>query len=189
MKKKAALIFVVLIAILGFMLYKSRHITDQGAMVETKKYINQSFGISFDYPKDYILNERNVGVSGVHHAILLVEDNQTNRDILSGKIKDTEGPPAITIDVYQNAAKENSVIDWVKTTLESNYNLSGATYSSTTVAGQPAVQYEWDGLYQGKSLVFSYKGNIIMVSATFIEHGDRTEKDFMSILKSIRMSS
>lgn len=148
-------------------------------------------GISFVYPDTYTLREYDVDTTQrYHYSIVLVENSQTNRDLLDGKIVG-EGPTAITIDVFQNNLDTESLNGFVVGNNNSNFKLSDGTYKQTTAtrARVPALSYTWDGLYRGDSVVFAHesKDNILMASVTYLTPNDQIRADFKKVLASLTL--
>ena len=89
-----------------------------------------------------------------------------------------EGPTTINLDIYQNNLDNLSIERWIKETSNSNYKLGDGKLTSTSVDGLDALTYNWDGLYQGQTIVFAYKDNIYALSATHMTPNDQILKDF-----------
>lgn len=124
-------------------------------------YSNARYGISFSYPKDYVLKEHEVteGMSGT--VATITEDDAPLPE-------NGEGPTAITVSMYDGSAATSSLPVWIKTSPYSNFSLARqAEPGITQVAGQDAYLYTWDGLYQGTTVVTKHAGNIIMFSVTY----------------------
>lgn len=156
--------------------------------VNAKEYRSDVYGIAFAYPHDYFLDEYEMGdAHRARHSIVLSEDNETNRAIREGRMMETEGTPSITIDIYQNNLDKQTTEEWVTGSAYSNFKLGDGTFESVTVAGVSALHYFWDGLYRGESLVFAHKGNIIMLSGTYLEPADRIRGDFGAVVQSFRL--
>lgn len=178
---------IVVFAIFALQMYRDRQVVEAPVL---NIYTNFIYGISFEYPTDYFLDEKEVGNEERRHwNIAIIEDTETNRDFRSGKLVDTEGPTSITVDVYQNDIDKQSVVGWINNSSDSNFKLSSGTYSSTTIDGTEAVRYSWDGLYRGDSIVFSHKQNIIMMSVTYLNETDRIKNDFDKLVSSFRLSN
>ncbi len=184
-------IAIVLLGYSVFYFFHSRVVPEQTSVLpvsEVKTYSNATYGISFSYPKKYILDEYDPGdAHRYHHSIVLSEDNETNRAIREGKLMETEGQPSITIDIYQNNLDKQSVREWVEGSSNSNFKLGDGTYEEVTLAGTPAFHYFWDGLYRGESIVFAHKDNIIMLSVTYLEPTDPIRADFSQVVGSFKL--
>ena len=145
-------------------------------------YSNEASGITFSYPLNYALSESDVGSGKAqHHNVILVDKSATK------SVKDGEGPPAITLDIYLNS-EDIELKDWLQRHPESNYAtaLSG-TYATTTVSGAEAAAYSWDGLYQGLSVAVVHRASVLLFSATFITPEDATRKDLAGVISSLQL--
>jgi hypothetical protein len=80
---------------------------------EFKTYVSDTLGIKFDYPQNYILDERNTG-SGARgrYTISLFEDTPGNRALLNGDVQG-EGPTSISVDIFQNDLDKENAYKWV----------------------------------------------------------------------------
>ncbi len=182
------LVLLIALALIGYFVYYSAEDGEDNGMAASKTYSNQTYGVSFEYPPTYFLEERQMGATstGRYYSVILTEDNETNKAIREGRITNTEGPPAITLDIHPNQNRE-FVSKWVTTNIQnSNWNLALGGMASTTVGGLPAVSYTWDGLYRGDSAVVATGTNIYMFSATYNSPEDITKRDFPGILSSVR---
>jgi hypothetical protein len=150
----------------------------------SKSYASAQYGFSFSYPADYIVDEYESGTpERARHSIVLTEDTETSRAIREGRLMETEGPTAITIDVFQNL-ENGTAQSWVSGSAYSNLKQGSGTYEAVSLAGTPAVHYFWDGLYRGESIVLADGGNILMLSVTYLEPADRIRADFASVIGS-----
>jgi len=157
---------------------------DGGAQTEEKTYSSETHGVSFTYPGDYFLTERDPAQN--HHAIIIIEDTPSNRDIVEGRGPATEGPTAITVDIY-TAPSGQTLESWVRTSPQSNFHLSPDTnLISGELQGNPAFTYRWSGLYEGDSAVVLKNGKIYMFSGTYLTQEDRIRDDFIDVLQSVR---
>lgn len=146
-------------------------------------YSNSVYGISFTYPKGYVLTEGERGnAERAQYSIVLVAEADAMPPI------DGEGPTAITVDIYQNNLDQLSLLDWLNGTAVSNFKLGDGTYSSTTVNGTEAVSYNWSGLYEGETTAFLHAGNIVVVSMTRLTPQDVIITDYRALLSSIELS-
>lgn len=153
-----------------------------------KEYVRMRDGISFSYPNTYYLEEKTINeAQRYHYEIILTEDNETNAQIRSGEIGPTEGPVAVTVSIFQNNLDKQSLVGFVTGTNNSNYKLATGPYASTTVAGTEALSYAWDGLYNGKSVVFAHRDNIIMLSVTHNGPQDPILDVFGTVVESIKL--
>lgn len=144
------------------------------------RYSNDEFGISFDYPQSYQLEEREVGNGERrHYAITLIRESDLPLP------QNGEGPPSINIDIYQNNLDKLPLMDWVTGTSFSNFKLGNGQYATTTVYGADAVAYRWSGLYEGHTVAFAHRDNIIAVSGTYLTLEDQIVRDFAEVVVSM----
>lgn len=148
----------------------------------TKTYESQIFGLKFSYPAYYFLEEKNIEAG--HTAIILTEDTEENRAVREGEMPGREGPTAITFDIYENPS-QLSPLEWVEESRASNFHISKGEYEEIYVAGKPSISYSFDGLYQADSVVLSHRGNILMLTAMYLEPSDQIRKDFYEIIKTL----
>lgn len=179
---------VLIVALVGvYMLIASPPETFQ--IDDFEMYENAIYDISFAYPSTYALQEREVGDGHRYHYSITLIDKET----LANVPQNGEGPPSITIDIFQNNLDKLSIEDWVRGTSFSNFKLSpDGRLASSTVANAPALSYTWDGLYRGESVVFAHPGaagkdNIIMLSVTSLTHEDSIRSNFAMLLASISL--
>ncbi len=182
-RKKIISIVVLALILIGLIwVSRSREINIQK---DTKEYSSLSYGISFSYNDIYHIEEKNTGNGErSRHTIILTEDTEENRLVREGKSPPREGPTAISIDIFQNLEKQ-SVESWIKNTSDSNYKLGDGTLVPLTLNQKDAFSYRWSGLYEGNSVVFTHKDNIVMMSVTFLTPQDQILTDFETLLATI----
>lgn len=151
---------------------------------QTKFFENQVLGLSFSYPSRYKLTEREVGNAerGHYQIMLAMSETPSEPEI------PREGPPAITIDIYQNNLDRQSLTDWLDTN-DSNYKQAISPLASTTIVGQEAVRYTWDGLYRGDTTAFVYGSNIFAFTVTYLGVEDQIRNDYQAVLSSLKLSA
>jgi predicted PurR-regulated permease PerM len=152
---------------------------------ENLTYSNDTYGVSFSYPDNYVVTERDMPGSAqrAHHSIVLM-DKTAAENIPEGG----EGPPTINVDIIQNNLDKQTPEQWIKNASISNYKLSpDGTIIEGEVAGVPSYTYTWDGLYRGESTVLEHKGNILMFSVTTLTPTDQIRYDFDGLLSSVTL--
>lgn len=147
-------------------------------------YQNSTYGISFKYPDTYALQAREVGNGErYHYSIVLID-----KVALANLPQAGEGPPTITIDIFQNNLDNLFVEEWIRNTSDSNFKISlDGILTPTRVGGADAVTYFWDGLYRGQSVVLAHKGNILMLTVTYNASSDQIRADFSQMLSSVAL--
>lgn len=147
-------------------------------------YQNTLYGIAFDYPLGYVLEEGERGDGHrTHYSIVLVRKEDSAPRV------DSEGPTAITIDLYQNNLDNQTLPGWLTGNNRSNFKLSDGTYASTSVDGREAIAYRWSGLYEGKTTAFLHREQIVAATVTFITPEDENIGTYRSVLASFRLSN
>ena len=71
-------------------------------------YMNDTYGISFEYSDTYALQEREVGNAQRYHQMLTLID----KEALANIPQNGEGPPTINVDIFQNDLDKLSVEAW-----------------------------------------------------------------------------
>jgi len=148
-----------------------------------KTYLSEQYGISFQYPDSYNIQEikQTEGQTG---TIVTFTDKKIRLPI------NGEGPTAITVAMYDGTSATNTkdpLLSWIQTSAYSNFNLSRQTIpATTTIASQDARLYTWDGLYQGTTVATMHKGNIILFSVTYDGEADLSKRaDFTDLVASV----
>ncbi len=90
--------------------------------VAVQTYSSSRMGISFNYPSDYIVREKNLGNEERRQYEIVLSQNASTR-----VQRDGETPPAIRIGVYQNDRDHYSAEEWVRSTNFSDFKLSTGT--------------------------------------------------------------
>jgi hypothetical protein len=148
---------------------------------KTKIYRSDAYGISFTYPSQYVLTEKEVGdAHRSHYAIVLIHEKDLPVP------KNSDGPTAITIDIYQNNLDKQPLLDWLRGSNASNFKLGPGIYASTTFMGVEAVQYQWSGLYEGETTAFLHKDNVIAISVTYQSPQDPIIADYRNLFSSLQ---
>lgn len=150
-------------------------------------YSSEELQLSFSYTADYLLEERTINeAQRLHKAVVLIEDNETNRKLLSGEIVG-DGPTAITIDVFQNNLDNLTAEGFIKNNSNSNYKMGDGELEEGTLAGLQAYRYTWDGLYRGESIVTADDEFVYMFSVTYLEPADKIRVDFYEMLNTLEI--
>jgi hypothetical protein len=101
-----------------------------------------------------------------------------------------EGPPAITIEIFQNNLDNQTTEGWIRNSSFSNYKLSSneGILASTTVDGEPALSYRWSGLYEGTTIAVAQQDWVYAFSVTYLEMGADIIQDFVQIMKTVKLA-
>ena len=150
----------------------------------TPSYSSAEYGISFSYPEGYVLTEKDLPGSAQrkHHVITLMR----SADLPLPEAG--EGPPSITIDVYQNNLDSLSTEAWVRNSSQSNFKMGDGRLASTTVSGLPALSYRWSGLYEGTTIALAQPRWVYALTVTYLEMGADIVQDFVVVRDSVRIA-
>lgn len=175
--KKLFVSILVLLVIIAFYLALTTRKTD------LLKYSNDEYGISFYYPKGYVLEEKDLPGSEMRkrHSIVLMREKDLPSPVQG------EGPVSINIDIYQNNLDNQTAEQWINNSNDSNFKLSDGRLSTTTVGGFSALSYRWSGLYEGTTIVTSRPEWIYSFSVTYLEMGEDIIQDFVGVRDSVRI--
>lgn len=151
---------------------------------EMQQYASAEYGISFSYPDTYVLTERDAPGSALrkHHIIVLMRKEDLPLPV------NGEGPPAITIDIYQNNLDQQETEQWIRNTSASNFKLGSGDLASTTVSGLPALSYRWSGLYEGTTVALARPDWVYTFSVAYLEMGASIVQDFALIRDTVQIS-
>lgn len=144
-------------------------------------YISSEYGFSFTKPEGYNIVEA-TSPSDRRHSIVMSRMQDSNIP------ENGEGPTAISVDIFPNPQASNAS-SWVRANTISNFNLSTTPLKETSVSGIPAISYSWDGLYQGRSVAFMHKGNLILISGTYNVVEDEIYQAFDKVIESMEFES
>lgn len=184
--KIVCFILTLMVVVAGAYVLLTPQVPPGEAAPTMQTYMSPAYGIVFAYPDTYALQEREVGNGERYHYTITLID----KEALANVPQNGEGPPAITIDIFQNNLDQLGIEAWVRGTSFSNFKLSpDGLISSTAVAGVPALTYAWDGLYRGESVVFAHNDNILMAGVQFLDRTDQIVTDFYSLLASLELKT
>ena len=187
MKKLILVLLVVIIALIGVAVFFFRPVEVQK---ESKTYKSDEYGIQFSYPEKYFI-AREITNSGerTQHAIVLAEDTSENRTLFSDPNSATEGPPTITIALFQNNLDNYTVGNFVENTNFSNFKLSDGNTAEVIIGGESGLRYRATGLYENENAVIARPKYVYMFTAFFNSPIDPILFDFEEILKTVQFFS
>jgi len=185
--KKSFITIIVLVAIILVAILLFGPIEVERGPTE---YKSDQFGLSFSYPETYfVAYEQSTSGERNQQAIVLAEDTPANRALFTDPDSATEGPPTITITIFQNNFDNYTLQSFVEGTNFSNFKMSNGTKTETTVGGQPAWRYRATGLYENENVVVARPDYIYMFTAFFNSPTDSILSDFDEILKTVKFNS
>jgi len=184
---KKLLISVVLIIIVGGAFLFLYPANDQK---NPATYESNEYRLSFSYPQTYFVAlEQNLSGEREQYAIVLAEDTPEVRELFSNPSFATDGPPTITITVFQNNLDNYTLQSFVEGTDFSNFKLSDGNKTETVVGGEPAWRYRATGLYENENVVVVRPEYVYMFTSFFNSPSDKILKDFDEILKTVEFSN
>jgi hypothetical protein len=150
-----------------------------------QQYSSVEYGITFSYPESYALSEIDTPGSGMrkHHVITLMRKADLPPPV------NGEGPPAITIEMYQNDLEKQTTEEWIRNTSASNFKLGEGKLTEIMVAGLPALSYRWSGLYEGTTIALAQQKWVYVLTVTYLEMGADIIQDFVAIRDSVRINN
>jgi len=162
----------------------TRPVTENLTKIEYATFSHPLLGLSFDYPKTYIIREQTVQNGGFE--AILVEDTAENRAIWNGEAPGREGPISINIQSFPNP--ENlSPLTWAEQNKISNLSLVIGDIQNFEMSGAPAILYQWDGLYRADQIIFTNKNKIFLLSSTYLNEEDEIRIIFANLITSLEV--
>ncbi|TSC54673.1 MAG: hypothetical protein LiPW30_139 [Parcubacteria group bacterium LiPW_30] len=187
--KKNILIFTGFVLIASFIAWLL-FVEKVSAPAKEEQYVSEKFGISFSVPDGYfIAHEITEEGSGERerYTIVFMEDTKENRDLVSGvSTPERDGPPTITIGIFQNNLDNYTARSFIEGTSFSNFKLSDGVISETTIAGESALSYHASGLYENKNIVIARQNFVYMFTAFYNDPKDKILTDFEEMVKTVR---
>lgn len=184
--KRIALVVVLIVAAWLLTIYADRlpeSVRDFGSKGAME--VDAETGISFSYPKEYALQE--IEPTTQDHPDLVksfVLMPQEDYDTL-GTLQNTEGPPTITILVFNNP-EQLGVDAWMKKPdIVSYIPPQIQEPNPIEVDGEFALLFEADGLYRSDNVIVAYDSGIIVVSGAFMDVESPQRAVFAGIVKSL----
>lgn len=159
--------------------------SNTGEAVPMKNYFNEEYGITFDYPENYVIAERDLEGSAQRkrHVITLVDEKDAPAPTGG------EGPTAITLMLVQNNLDKQTTRQWVEGSDDSNFKLSpDKGTAEVKIGGMNGLVYRWDGLYQGETTVAAGTKWIYAFSVTFDSESDQIVSDYRKVINSFAYS-
>lgn len=150
--------------------------------LEPGHYSSEHLGLAFVYPEKYEIETRHEG--GGHALTFLPKGYVAPQN--------GEGPPAITIAEIPVAAGTD-LKQWVMSDKRSNWNLAypayaGGNFDPETVDSEPAIAFNYSGLYTAKAVVVLRQNKIYEFSVSWITNEDQIRQDFENILDTVRFT-
>jgi hypothetical protein len=167
------------LGLLHFALSKSQ----EANLAASPDAYRNDLGVSFTVPEGLYLQEVSRPGEVPPLSVVLVEDTRGNRDVLDGKSETArEGPPSITVDVYENP-EGLPAQDWLQR--DTNWTVANSSSTAVAVAGVEGVTFSWSGLYEGKSVVLATDSRAYVIAVSWLPPDDHLVEHFEEVLDSI----
>ncbi len=201
MQKNSIIVAVVLVVLVGgFYIFNSDRLNEKevdeapivDVIVPTAPYVSETYGFQFNYPvgaDGYLLAEPIVAspAEGAAKTILLVHADDV--ELYTNPPIGGEGPPAISIYVFNNINKQRPQA-WAEAQLAySNLGLALSEIEETTVDGALAIRYRADGLYPSNTTVITNGSWVYVVSGSYRDETAPTYRDYDTLLSSITFTT
>ncbi|MDY6896470.1 MAG: hypothetical protein SWZ49_00090 [Cyanobacteriota bacterium] len=154
------------------------------AASNTNVYRSRRLGVNFKYPKGFVIKEpQDTSNSSKVLELWSLKDYQA---IESGKYKNTFSPGNMSISV-ENNPQGLSLVQWVTNNDELG-DIIPESYDTHIVAGQEAMSFRTDGLYNFQNLVLpsSDRKQVILIS---FAQGDRSyQQVFEQVVSTLQVN-
>lgn len=187
MRKIVAAVFLgAALLAAGYLLMQNR---EAGVPAEARTYESRTHGISFSYPSNYLLVERELGTPDApHYGILIIEDTEANRALLLGEVEGGEGAAAITLDIFPNQGNL-SLETWVRGSADANFGLSpDGILLPASIGGVEALAYQYDGLYRTDAAAALHSGSFYLFSGNWSDEQSPLREAYLLVLNSARFA-
>ncbi len=158
--------------------------TDTSNSTDWETYINEEYGFEFDYPSIYTVKSYNEPTVRGHLFGVGISS------IAMGEVEGGYGPLSnIGIYVWDNS-KKLSLVDWAS----DEYNNSFSNYSGSndlkneTISGHKAINYSWEGLGYGKTVLIENNKMILMLDTGANSKTNQGWQDFEGILSTFKFT-
>jgi hypothetical protein len=185
--KIVSVVIILAVILLGYFLLNNKVETDN--LSEMESYLSEKLGLEFEYPKTYFIQEIEESTEErFRTTLVLAEDTEENRRVFAGEEPGREGPPTITIGIFQNNLDNYQTENWIKNTSFSNHGLSDGRLDEVFIGGERAIGYSATGLYENKNVVIARDNFIYMFTVFYLSPEDQIIKDFEDLLKTVKFN-
>ena len=181
-KTQYSIAFIALILVAGYVGYTTFYAPPQEETTPntigevsaeaTVPYVNDTYGFSLEYTDEYTPFE-----APVEGAYIVTFVRNADVDALLANTGATEGPTAMTIEIFPNN-HDLSAVEWINAESRSNLSFGTGEYAELELNGTKGVTYAWEGLYQAGTIVFANNENIYMLTVTFNDIEEKIVADF-----------
>lgn len=182
---KKLVVFLILLLLVGAIILSRDK--EKGTEEVRNLYQSETFNLSLSYPSNYFIGfQETFEGERRQNFVVLAEDTPENRRVFAGEEPGREGPPTITIAVYQNNLDNYTAKSFVENTNFSNFKLSDGVITEMSVGGEVGLRYHATGLYENENVVIARPDYVYMFTAFYLTLEDEILKNFESLLESIK---
>lgn len=146
---------------------------------------DDTLGYAFTYtkgPDGYVaLTEEEMIGANLISAVSLV--NRTEYESLQDAPPGREGPPSISVRVYENSAKSQPSVWVMENPNDSNIKLAQSDPIEEVVGGANAVFFVGDGLYPFETYIVAHNNYIYVLTGMYFTVEDAIYQDFQTFVE------
>ena len=179
-RPKLAITVAILLSIFfaTYIIRDLRHGYLNGTTPTALEQYSSEDGVTFKYPNTYRLSSKNHEMAGAKwDSVELIPKNVVVPAF-------SDGPQSISLEVFDDSAGL-SLEKYIKNDVRSNFTLSNGTLSPTTIGGQPAVTYQYSGLYEYDAVAVLHNNKVFVFSVGWSQTTDQIRRDYSGILSTI----
>lgn len=179
--KKLISIGIAILIVLGivYVFWHNRVEAPVSQTTALKQYISREYGVSFEYPGGYNVEEKNIKQAGTRFYYQVILTDGVMGD------KPMDGPANISMEIFGNTLEKQSAEKFVLNSDYSNFNLSNKKLETKTYGTMGGVQYTHDGLYATSAFVTATDKYIFKFSVSIDDK--KMVSDYENILKTVRI--
>lgn len=155
---------------------------------DTATYASTELGIQFEYtvyPNGYVLQRIEKRASDDENLLgSLLLMRQTDLDELLESIEGREGPPTISVLVFDDV-DNMQLSEWLAAN-NGFTNFSEQGVEDITIGGEDAIVYNWEGLYNGQTAAVMMGSRVYVFTGNYTDPSDGRLDDFEDLLESVR---
>ncbi len=182
----AVVIMLIAFFILNTYIYTEKQVETPSTTFST--YANNTLGFLFSYKTGddgYILTEPEVGDSNDSLQKILVLTDTEDALRMEAEPIPSEGPPTITVLVFDNSARQFPLTWALEQELYSNINLKIEEPKEVVIGGANGITYTADGLYASEIVIVAHGSRMYVFNGGYMDASAPIRKDFQAILDSV----
>lgn len=163
----------------GYVIKDLEHGYISGATPVTMRQYSSEDGVTFKYPDTYSLSSKHHSMAGASwDSVEFVNKNVTVP-------QNSDGPESISLQVFDDSA--GLPLDkYIKNDVRTNFQLSSShSLSSSTIGGEPALIYQYTGLYENDVVAVLHNKKVFLFSVSWSQTVEPIRHDFSSMLSTV----